>query len=48
MNFCMPFLANDSVVNLSRMAMIGELAVLLLIFAILKIVATCRNADTGT
>lgn len=48
MNFCMPFLANDQVINLSRMAMIAELALLLLVFALLKVVATCRGADSGT
>lgn len=47
MNFCMPFLANDPAVNLVRMALIGEVAVLLLLFSIIKIAATCKGVDAG-
>lgn len=48
MNFCMPFLANDSAVNLIRMALIGEVAVLLILFSIIKVIAVCKGADGGT
>ena len=48
MNFCMPFLANDQAVNLIRMALIGEVAILLLLFSILKVVSICKGVDIGT
>jgi hypothetical protein len=47
MNFCMPFLSNDPAINLNRMALVGEMILLLLLFSILKVVSVCKGINVG-
>ncbi len=43
MNFCMPFLQNDSVVNFNRMILVAEVVLLLLIYTLFRVIAACQG-----
>lgn len=48
MNFCMPFLSNDTAVNFNRYIMVAELMMLLVFYTALKVISTCQGINVGT
>lgn len=48
MNYCMPFLSNDSAVNFNRYIMAAELVLLLVFYTVLKVIASCQGVNVGT
>jgi hypothetical protein len=45
MNFCMPFLSDDSAINFNRYIMAAELVLLLVFYTALKVIASCQGVN---